>query len=152
MTIFQPMLPRGERPFLRYLLTPTYYFNPRSREGSDFSTILVTVIPKAISTHAPARGATIHWREWKSCWRKISTHAPARRATLLSLTYAKKYINHFNPRSREGSDQEQHQVLNLFIDFNPRSREGSDTPAPNSIASNTLFQPTLPRGERQCNR
>ena len=33
---------------------------------------------------------------------------------------------HFNPRSREGSDQNSSQVFFYFRNFNPRSREGSD--------------------------
>ena len=56
----------------------------------------------------------------------------------------------FNPRSREGSDHN----LNILPgklgdDFNPRSREGSDVIFPFRRLKTTLFQSTLPRGERQ---
>ena len=78
---------------------------------------------------------------------------------------------HFNPRSREGSDS----ALLISLDaiptfqstlprrerlvlpasllrtlyFNPRSREGSDTAAPKSLSTSVLFQSTLPRRERR---
>ena len=35
-------------------------------------------------------------------------------------------------------------------DFNPRSREGSDESHTITISKQTIFQSTLPRGERQC--
>ena len=54
-------------------------FNPRSREGSDFSAELHPVT-KIISIHAPARGATA------------------------GVLHQKTRRPHFNPRSREGSD------------------------------------------------
>ena len=55
---FQSTLPRGERPkflVVLYLLTD---FNPRSHEGSDFPALYFS-IRKAISIHAPTRGATV---------------------------------------------------------------------------------------------
>ena len=55
-------------------------FNPRSREGSDLNTELGRKIAR-ISIHAPARGATPYFFA-------ISTH-----------------LLYFNPRSREGSDK-----------------------------------------------
>ena len=57
-TSFQPTLPQGERRFWG-VKQPIYsvYFNPRSRKGSDKHSILLLGI-YAISTHAPARGAT----------------------------------------------------------------------------------------------
>ena len=80
---------------------------------------------KAISIHAPARGATDFPRH--SCRRShaISIHAPARGATKrrpVKFTFP----DDFNPRSREGSDQIQREAWDYGEDFNPRSREGSD--------------------------
>ena len=38
------------------------------------------------------------------------------------------HLENFNPRSREGSDDEDHGCERQgVVDFNPRSREGSDT-------------------------
>ena len=54
---FQSALPRGERqrkPMLPWLHR---YFNPRSREGSDYSFFYLLLL-NAISIRAPARGAT----------------------------------------------------------------------------------------------
>ena len=59
-----------------------YYFNPRSREGSDAET--VTPSKKlSISIHAPARGATLSEPFGILCRESISIHAPARGATIL---------------------------------------------------------------------
>ena len=65
---------------LAYAVTHTpNYFNPRSREGSDEEYLLHSYPHTTISIHAPAKGAT----RW-SC---------------LAWWY-----RNFNPRSREGSD------------------------------------------------
>ena len=54
----------------------------------------------------------------------------------------------FNPRSREGSDQKQRYKLSRTGYFNPRSREGSDIPILQTCLCLILFQSALPRGER----
>ena len=99
----------------------------------------------------------------------ISIHAPARGATC-PQTPIDQEIRNFNPRSREGSDQESSSGCYIFLHFNPRSREGSDVlfadiadraeisihaPARGAtvncggfVVSMMLFQSTLPRGER----
>ena len=80
---------------------PSYNFNPRSREGSDFDNVKMRDDAQ-ISILAPARGATI-----------ISHFSPP------SCAY-------FNPRSREGSDPTEDGLSSAMQYFNPRSREGSD--------------------------
>ena len=57
--------------------------------------------------------------------RQISIHAPARGATRFSGSSRTRCAD-FNPRSREGSDTFplRHEIF--WMDFNPRSREGSD--------------------------
>ena len=77
------------------------YFNPRSREGSDFSSRLAAE-DIVISIHAPARGATNPVLNLHKI-PKISIHAPARGATLIT-DRTQADITDFNPRSREGSD------------------------------------------------
>ena len=54
---FQSTLPRGERQCNIAVVELDFYFNPRSREGSDLHLVLVPAIFE-ISIHAPARGAT----------------------------------------------------------------------------------------------
>ena len=76
-------------------------FNPRSREGSDVSFSGRYGVSKAISIHAPVKGATTYGADH-----------PRR-------------DQYFNPRSREGSDPlPPNKWYNYY--FNPRSREGSD--------------------------
>ena len=127
----------------RYIL---FNFNPRSREGSDFC-IQCSFILLLISIHAPARGAT---------------------SVRCFETFCKFY---FNPRSREGSDQHENLAMQSYqkfqstlprgerqkilpflraeVHFNPRSREGSDRNLRRIIATLRRFQSTLPRGERR---
>ena len=121
---FQSTLPRGER--LGSFSGPSnyLYFNPRSREGSDFERFC----------HLRGR-------------RQISIHAPARGATALVKAHSLKLFD-FNPRSREGSDHITPGRKMPFMNFNPRSREGSDPVFERTIIWQKLFQSTLPRGER----
>ena len=100
-----------------------FYFNPRSREGSDALTLTAFTCPKisirvptrgatgmalhhcvgnTISIRAPTRGATmLHGRDFKSIF--ISIRAPTRGATHISPYKGCCHI-YFNPRSHEGSD------------------------------------------------
>ena len=122
-----------------------WYFNPRSREGSDalFSCFYTFLF---ISIHAPAKGATTG--RWTADLQfDISIHAPAKGATPNGYGSVHKLsgfqstlprrerpvgLHHegrgtyFNPRSREGSDMLS--VIKTYVSlyFNPRSREGSD--------------------------
>ena len=125
-------------------------FNPRSHKGSDANEVLKykafsvfqSTLPQGerltcclqfmnlpqtieISTHAPARGATIvrlgHF--FIVCY--ISTHAPARGATQIFWFCMQNHRN-FNPRSRKGSDLQLQCYQHQYWNFNPRSRKGSD--------------------------
>ncbi len=121
------------------------YFNPRSREGSDESSVDVVAadgvfqstlprrerpmwswrrsVRRAISIHAPAKGATwyrekiIEMVEFQSTLPRRERHAPCRLGLLRC---------NFNPRSREGSDISRYYIPIRIMHFNPRSREGSD--------------------------
>ena len=55
---FQSTLPRRERRILRQILKMQGYFNPRSREGSDWEVDEIDGC-FSISIHAPAKGATL---------------------------------------------------------------------------------------------
>ena len=55
---------------------------------------------------------------------------------------------HFNPRSREGSDNSAMFLYPDSTNFNPRSREGSDSKIYRFHQSSCRFQSTLPRRER----
>ncbi len=101
--------------------------------------------------------------------RAISIHAPARGATVDSKSFDVEMFN-FNPRSRTGSDIRVHLIraaVVLFqstlphgerpercplrlpaLYFNPRSRTGSDVTLRILRHLPHLFQSTLPHGER----
>ena len=99
------------------------YFNPRSREGSDMLGEDIPDEPILISIHAPAKGATCFLQSMLYHL-SISIHAPAKGATKvwmekillnrfqstlprrerLSTPLVVVHVQHFNPRSREGSD------------------------------------------------
>ena len=79
--------------------------------------------------------------------RKISIHAPARGATLSPLDRGLIRPD-FNPRSREGSDRILRGMAFDLHNFNPRSREGSDGWQTWDGNKYYIFQSTLPRGER----
>ena len=100
------------------------YFNPRSREGSDFGirygiSVTVNFNPRS--------------REGSDA---------------IDISHVTCYI-HFNPRSREGSDRDPVPLAKLPLYFNPRSREGSDGASSKQNDVLYLFQSTLPRGERR---
>ena len=124
ITLFQSTLPRRERRsiFFNYIAF-TNDFNPRSREGSDRAHSDCCKRCK-ISIHAPAKGAT-NAKGAKLTVTDISIHAPAKGATLRPQQNVSCF-QHFNPRSREGSDVPALLRSCLIQDFNPRSREGSD--------------------------
>ena len=56
-------------------------FNPRSREGSDFEHVHKFLSGKAVSIHAPAKGATDRGLGGRTD-DAVSIHAPAKGATL----------------------------------------------------------------------
>ena len=106
----------------------------------------MTDLEKAISIHAPARGATTKERSGVYV-SDISIHAPRGERHLI-IGQINFLIFYFNPRSREGSDSATVHRSDGLINFNPRSREGSDS-SPHCFGYYCiLFQSTLPRGER----
>ena len=80
-----------------------YCFNPRAREGRDSGLMWEYIRAIRVSTHAPARGATIiPLSPWCLCG--VSTHAPARGATRRRVRVM-PLLACFNPRAREGRDE-----------------------------------------------
>ena len=63
-----------------------------------------------------------------SCGSHISIHTPAKGVTL-KKDIRDELMFHFNPHSREGSDQIAKRVAHVQHNFNPHSREGSDDPS-----------------------
>ena len=101
------------------------YFNPRTREGCDYKRLESIPVPRSISIHAPAKGATAI-NDLLTEEQVISIHAPAKGATFEGKTLEVVYV-YFNPRTREGCDQVRKLVEICGTgNFNPRTREGCD--------------------------
>ena len=120
------------------------YFNPRSREGSDYNTT-TEKMEYGISIHAPAKGATINTLGgYTIC--DISIHAPAKGATqyisylLISPLFQSTLPRRERPRFPSPLDE-----LSKFQSTLPR-RERLILRFSNFLP--TLFQSTLPRRER----
>ena len=123
-----------------------------------------------ISIHAPARGATVR-RPYLCKWNSISIHAPARGATK-RLFFFIQIAQHFNPRSREGSDGSlddsvqkgdeisihapargatpiyEKSLICFVISIHAPARGATDIVHCRMLRTPRKFQSTLPRGER----
>ncbi len=124
----------------------------------------------SISIHAPARGATVSLRHRQQMSSNFNPRS--REGSDLAEQHGISGYTDFNPRSREGSDdygryQDDLAYISIHapargatirfrprptkqFDFNPRSREGSDYLPMLLMTEPSLFQSTLPRGERRC--
>ena len=144
-------------------------FNPRSREGSDLSILLIiaerntlfqSTLPRGerqiafaacaghliISIHAPARGATVqHYPRQIVMVFQSTLPRGERQPWIRPHTAAHKFQSTL-PR---GERQQEVFTMAVYKNFNPRSREGSDKEAADIKTADMLFQSTLPRGERQ---
>ena len=122
------------------------YFNPRSREGSDFIP-LPQRKNKNISIHAPARGATAHGKELSPS-HAISIHAPARGATRFRKPY--RVTGKFQSTLPRGERLTVvvFRPLLLTISIHAPAR-GATMTALRNAGWSYEFQSTLPRGERR---
>ena len=120
---FQSTLPRRERPSIRSDAYCHFYFNPRSREGSDLQLFRVRGKPPYFNPRSREGSDGRHERPVVRA--EISIHAPAKGATYNAVVIAAE-DDDFNPRSREGSDAVDTGSRQFRMNFNPRSREGSD--------------------------
>ena len=100
----------------------------------------------AISIHAPAKGATTSFRQQKYCLIFQSTLPRRERPGCIDNTSTYK---DFNPRSREGSDGEEPDIVLFRIAFQstlPRRERPYPLRVPRPFGA---FQSTLPRRERR---
>ena len=132
-----------------------------------FSKLLL--LHRGISTHAPARGATLfiqgfgsvelfqptlprgerlHKRNTSVLITEISTHAPARGATKC-LCFSKS-IYLFQPTLPRGERRRGSAKPLLLIYFNPRSREGSDNLSKLEIIADKISTHAPARGATCC--
>ena len=144
-SLFQSTLPHGERrkPFsqsARY-----FYFNPRSRMGSDTKSASLSASTGTFQSTLPHGERQTAYCPAVQTWAFQSTLPHGERpATNIRLIH----LINFNPRSRMGSDRLVAACDGGQADFNPRSRMGSDRCQLQIASINALFQSTLPHGER----
>ena len=125
-SVFQSTLPRRERPFATTLgTTATGYFNPRSREGSDFSS-LSSKVSFTTDFNPRSREGSDFCRQFSSSILLQFQSTLPRRERPVNVDYCNCNYHHFNPRSREGSD-----LFHISLD-----------------GEFYKFQSTLPRRER----
>ena len=143
---FQSTLPRRERRTRTCNICTKVDFNPRSREGSDCG-CSPTKSPACISIHAPAKGATPKISGFRNLY-CISIHAPAKGATVQTSSAAADGIVFQSTLPRRERLVVLVVTVSVFPDFNPRSREGSDNNGLTYLQTEDKFQSTLPRRER----
>ena len=102
-------------------------------------------LTNAISTHAPARGATMYSGFFNTEF-DISTHAPARGATAINIGMALlKHISTHAPA--RGATVKC--LVNIWDEvFQPTLPRGERPLFFTDAFASLVFQPTLPRGER----
>ena len=122
--IFQSTLPRGERPYWMIIQIGDLNFNPRSREGSDGNQYQGNQQLQQFQSTLP-RGE----RRWLSppfyYFKEISIHAPARGATFFLMQPLQMVIL-FQSTLPRGERRDAKEYKDIVGHFNPRSREGSD--------------------------
>ena len=125
-TLFQSTLPRGERRWLKQKGKSISHFNPRSREGSDTFSGNVVNVELTFQSTLP-RG-----------------ERPG------SCSGSTKAVD-FNPRSREGSDNFAAAGNGVVVLISIHAPARGATPDPSTGVILSIFQSTLPRGERRHN-
>ena len=124
-----------------------------------------------ISIHTPTRGATVYSRVYRAAILDFNPHSReesdvppwifpgadpvnfnphSRKGSDNKGLTAIFFAIYFNPHSREGSDLLNILLIRIPHYFNPHSREGSDCAARWEEVPCSIFQSTLPRGERHC--
>ena len=98
---FNPRSREGSDALHNLRSAPSCYFNPRSREGSDQSVGRSDYNSRFQST-LPRRERLLDFLFHREP-AEISIHAPAKGATCKTVLLPSA-LQHFNPRSREGSD------------------------------------------------
>jgi len=125
---FQPTHPHGVRRSSIRRCRCRASFQPTHPHGVRRNPIAAPLGGSGVSTHAPARGATLP--------------APARR----------RLISSFNPRTRTGCDVELAAIISEEEGFNPRTRTGCDSARSPARSQLPMFQPTHPHGVRPTRR
>ena len=167
-SLFQSTLPRRERRVFHGRRLAHAYFNPRSREGSDYKTASVSILfpdfnPRSregsdgfsnsslaghciISIHAPAKGAT-EFFPVDVRFRQISIHAPAKGATeFFPVDVRFRQISIHAPAKGATKATSTRNRTNVISIHAPA--KGATERRKANAEKIKLFQSTLPRRER----
>ena len=169
--MFQSTLPRGERPAADMPVGSASVFQSTLPRGERPDLLLGEVLGGGFQSTLP-RGERPRARTRSADPRAVSIHAPARGATLRlsSITSPRKLFQSTLPRGERPAYHCRNE--RIIVSFNPRSREGSDARRPGSgsrcrvvsihapargatpvpviiVVLIVRFQSTLPRGERR---
>ena len=143
--MFQPTPPHRGRPCRTRWHRADDCFNPRPRTGGDV-TGLYGLTEQAVSTHAPAQGAT-PWLCYLPLAGDVSTHAPAQGATTDQMR--KEIEGLFQPTPpHRGRPSSRRLKLQQQSGFNPRPRTGGDYKEYGDEQTQLGFQPTPPHRGR----
>ena len=165
---FQSTLPRRERQGHQDATGGRdFYFNPRSREGSDRPSSARPTRPRHFNPRS-REGSDLRHDVCSAAPHPFQSTLP-RRERLRVLTGLRQARRYFNPRSREGSDDQrkysllEYSAISIHAPakgatsarwfpwsspshFNPRSREGSDTAALPRAPATSHFNPRSREG------
>ena len=108
--LFQATRPHGARPRCAEIPRTFYKFQATRPHGARRPDLVDLFRQIAVSSHAPARGAT--WSRPRPAPRRVvSSHAPARGATVRDIQSSGR-IGCFKPRARTGRDSTPQKVSN----------------------------------------
>ena len=125
-------------------------FQSTRPRGARLDAGLIDVLAFGVSIHAPARGATVLYGAGERVT-KVSIHAPARGATRVPFAFiADPWC--FNPRAREGRDDEVRDLVQITAEFQSTRPRGARQAARPKSAAQAAFQSTRPRGARPSTR
>ena len=124
-------------------------FNSRAREGRDGQFVVLGLVERTVSIHAPARGATQYSWSWPATAKGFNSRAregrdlndlrPRNKVHLFQFTRPRgarlvgephdNLLRGFNSRAREGRDRPSAGYRPCRPSFNSRAREGRDNDA-----------------------
>ena len=145
--VFQPTRPHGARrtPVDTFVCDPA--FQPTRPHGARHGGARRPRLSQAVSTHAPARGATAF-----GCFLAglagVSTHAPARGATALAAQKPLSAL--FQPTRPHGARLEKLKSVESAIAVSTHAPARGATRCSRRTTSIFGFQPTRPHGARPC--
>ena len=147
ITKFQSTLPRRERRLsIKIISEAFWYFNPRSREGSDFLSLMDLAYSSKFQSTLPRRERQC-FCIFVITYNIFQSTLPRRERQNLSNIMSQS--DYFNPRSREGSDV----VFLPHVNYSSISihapAKGATIPCNTFPQHLSIFQSTLPRRERQ---